>query len=185
MKKSMKAASLRSFLTVMLVIMILGAGAGFYYGLQQVRAFSVEVAHTAADANASSDAIGELQKLKQALAERETLVTKANQLFSTETDYQSQALKDVQKYASTIGLTISSTSFDIPDDTTTPSASPGKAFKITLQSPLSYTKLLQLLDAIEGNLPKMQVNSVTISRPDTNSNDLVITGDIQIVISTR
>lgn len=185
MKKSMKASSLRKGLTFLLVLMILAAGAGFYYGLEQIRAFSIEVSHTAADANASAEAIDELQELKQALAERETLVNKANQVFATEANYQSQALKDVQKYASGLGLTISNTNFDVDEAATTPGGPVGKPFSITLQSPLSYSKLLKLLDAIEGNVPKMQIASIEVSRPDKNDNDQVKTGDVKIVIATR
>ena len=185
MKKTMKASSLRKGLTILLVFMILGAAAGFYYGLEQIRAFSIEVSHTAADANASADAIDELQKLKQALAERETLVDKANQVFATDANYQSQALKDIQKYASTLGLTISNTNFDIDEAATSPNSPLGKPFSITLQSPLSYTKLLQFLDAIEGNVPKMQIASIEVSRPDKNDSDQVKTGEVKIVIATR
>lgn len=186
MKKSMKATSLRSLLTVLLIVMIIGAGAGFYYGLEQVRAFSVEVSHTAADANASANAVDELQKLKQALAERETLVNKANQLFTTDASYQSQALKDVQKYASNIGLTILNTNFESPPaESATPTTAGTKSFSITLQSPLSYKKLLLLLDSIEGNLPKMQVSSIEVSRPAEPNADQVTSGAIIILISTR
>jgi hypothetical protein len=185
MKKTMKATSLRSFLTVLLVIMIGLAGVGFYFGLQQVRALSVDVSHTAADANASGAAIDEFQKLKQALAERETLVNKANQLFTTEQNYQSQALKDVQKYASAAGLTVSNTNFDAPAETEGSSTLPGKTFVITIQSPASYKKLIQFLNAIEGNLPKMQVASIEISRPNPNDADNVTIGEVRIAISTR
>jgi hypothetical protein len=184
MKKTMKATSMRSFLTVLLVIMLALAGLGFYFGLQQIRALSVDVSHTAADANASGAAIDEFQKLKHALAERETLVNKANQLFTTETDYQSQALKDVQKYASAAGLTVSNTNFDAPVDEANASTL-GKTFIITLQSPVAYSQLIQFLDAIEGNLPKMQIASIELSRPDPNNPDRVTTGDIKIAISTR
>jgi hypothetical protein len=186
MKKTMKASSLRKGLTALLIIMILGAGAGFYYGLEQIRAFSIEVRHTAADANASADAIDELQKLKQALAERESLVAKANQVFATESNFQSQALKDIQKYASAIGLTISNTNFEVEKGAiTTPSSLLGKPFSITVQSPVSYKKFLQLLDAIEGNVPKMQIASIEVSRPDKNDSDQVKTGNVKIVIATR
>lgn len=184
-KKSMKATSLRKLLTFLLVLLILAVGAGFYYGLEQIRAFSIEVAHTAADANASADAVEELQKLKQALAERETLVNKANQVFATEANYQSQALKDVQKYAANLGLTISNTNFDIDENDPAAMTASGKPFSITLQSPLSYKKLLQLLDAIEGNVPKMQIVGIDISRPDKNDSDQVIAGDVKISIATR
>ena len=185
MKKSMRASSLRKVLSTLLVLLILAAAGGFYFGMEQIRAFTVEVSHTAADANASSETIDELQKLKQALAQSETLVAKANQVFTTEDNYQSQALKDVQKYASVAGITISHTNFDTAPSSDSSTINTGKTFAITLASPLSYKKLLQFLDAIEGNVPKMQVDSIEISRPDKNDSDQVITGEVKIVIATR
>lgn len=187
MKKGLKASSLRIILVLLLVLMILGAGAGFYYGIQQVRSMVIEVNHTSADANASANSVDELRKLKQALADSETLVNKANQLFATDANYQTQALKDVQKYAAQAGLTIANTNFNL-EAGDTPQVSDtegGKAFSISLQTPLSYKKLLQFLDAIEGNLPKMQVVGIDVSRPDASDADKVITGDVKIVISTR
>ncbi len=183
MKKSkgMKATSVRGLLSFMIVVLILGIAGGFYLGLQKVREFSIDVNHTVADSEASGSSIDELQKLKQALAQSETLVNKANLVFATEANYQSQALKDVQKYASTFGITIKNTDFG--DASSTVGA---RNFVITLQSPVEYSKLLQFLDAIENNLPKMQVASVSLNRPTTgDANKAVDTGTITIGISTR
>lgn len=180
MKKSMKASSLRSFLIVLIIILLLVVGGGFYLGFQQVRSFAVEVSHSAVDADASGKQIEELQVLKKELEERETLVAKANELFATPDNYQSQALNDVQKYAQTYGITILNTNFE-PD---TP-GSPDHTFVITLQSPMSYAKLLQFLDAIEGNLPKMQVTSVSLGHTTSGAAGDVTTEAIKIGISTR
>ncbi|MFY9228085.1 MAG: hypothetical protein WAO28_02045 [Candidatus Microsaccharimonas sp.] len=183
MKKSggMKATSVRGLLSFVVVLLILGIAGGFYLGLQKVREFSISVNHTVANADASGGSIDELQKLKQALAQSETLVNKANLVFSTEASYQSQALKDVQKYAGTFGITIKNTDFG--GATSTVGA---RSFVITLQSPVDYAKLLQFLDAIEGNLPKMQVATISLNRPKTGDvNRSVETGTITIGISTR
>jgi len=183
MKKSggMKATSIRGLLSFVIVVLILGIAGGFYLGLEKVREFSISVNHTVADADASGGSVDELQKLKQALAQSETLVNKANLVFATEANYQSQALKDVQKYASTFGVTIKNTDFG--GATSTVGA---RSFVITLQSPVDYNKLLQFLDAIEGNLPKMQIASISLSRPTTGDlNKTVETGTITIGISTR
>ena len=180
MKKSMTATSTRSFLTVVIVILIIALGGGFYLALQQVKAYSVEVSHAVVDSEASGKQIEQLQALKQALAERESLVNKANQLFATNDNYQSQAIKDVQKYAQTYGVTITNTSFE-------PAVAgvDGHIFVITLQSPVSYSKLMQFLDAIEGNLPKMQVNSVNLGRSTAGNAGDVTTDAIKIGISTK
>lgn len=180
MKKSMKASSLRSFLIVLVIILLLAVAGGFYLGFQQVRTFAIEVSHSAVDADASGKQIEELQILKRQLEERESLVTKANKLFATADNYQSQALSDVQRYAQAYDVTILSTDFE-------PSAegAPDNTFVITLESPVNYTKLLQFLDAIEGNLPKMQVTSVSLGHTTSGSAGDVTTEAIKIGISTR
>jgi len=181
-KKSMKATDIKKLLSFLLVLIIAGTAGGFYYGLQQVKTFAVEVDHTVTDSNASGNKVEELRRLKSVLAEQEQLVAKANTLFSTGENYQSQAVKDVQKYASTFGLTISNTNFN-PENA--PPAVSGKTFAITVQSPVQYEKMLQFLDAIEGNLPKMQIASITIGRAEANGATNVTTSDITIMVSTR
>ena len=181
MKGGMKATSLRSLLIFVIVLMIAAIAGGFYYGLQQVRTFAVTVSHTTADANASDQQILELQELKNALSERESLVTKANQVFSSEANYQSQALRDVQRYASAYGMTIENTNFEEGAN----GSSASRDFTITLASPSSYTGLLKFLNAIEGNLPKMQITSISFERPENGSAAEINTGNILISISTR
>ena len=180
MKKQMKAASTRSLLIFLFIVVFAGAAGGFYYAFEQVKAYAIEVSHTVTDAEASGNQIAELQTLKQELADRENLVDKANRLFATPDNYQSQSLKDVQKYAQIYGINIVNTKFDSVAEGVT-----GNVFVITLQSPVSYTKLLQFLDAVEGNLPKMQVTSVSLGRSTSGSGSDVTTEDIKIGISTR
>lgn len=180
MKKPMRAASLRSFLVAVIIILLLVVAGGFYLGFQQVRSFAVEVSHSVADADASGKQIEELQVLKKELEERESLVTKANKLFATTDNYQSQALSDVQKYAQVHGVTILNTNFEGDVEGST-----SHTFVITLQSPVAYTKLLQFLDAIEGNLPKMQVTSVSLGHTTGGAANEVTTEAIKIGISTR
>lgn len=184
-KTGMKATSVRSLLTFLIVILIAGTVAGFYLGLQLVREASVDVSHTAQDAQASGKAIDELQQLKVTLTQSQALVTKANQLFTTSTGYQAQALKDVQKYASETGVTISKTNFDTGATNDPNISASAKPFSITLQSPVSYSKLINFLDAIEGNLPKMQVTSMELTRPAGGGADNIGIGDVKIVVSTR
>ena len=183
-KQFLSAVNLRKFLTTLLVILILGAGAGFYFGMEQVRTFAVEVSHSVTDSNASGKNIEKLQQLKQALAEREELVSKADKLFATDANYQSQALTDVQRYASSYGLTLSNTNFEASDtETVAPTGS--HDFTITLKSPVPYDKFLQFLDAVEGNLPKMQIASIEVGRTETVKANEVVVGDIKMTISTR
>ena len=181
-KPKITAVSVRKFLTTLLVILIIAGVGGFYFGLQQVRSFGVDVSHDVADANASGKNIERLQELKVILDEREALILKADGIFSTEANYQSQALTDVQRYAAAYNLRILTTNFE--SKPTTPIAN-GHNFSITLQTPTNYEKLLQFLNAIEGNLPKMQIASITLSRAPTAKASDVTVGTITITISTK
>lgn len=182
MKKStFSAVSLRKLLIVVIVLLIGAVGAGFYFGMQTIRQYAVDVSHTVADSQASEGVVDDFKKLQQTLAERESLIDKANKLFSTEASYQSQALTDVKKYASDNGLTVSNTNFDVAQD---PALGTGRTFEVSLQSPVPYMNLLRFLDAVEGNLPKMQIDSITIGRQAANSNQVTVEG-VTVRISTR
>ncbi|MDB5160478.1 MAG: hypothetical protein JWO99_741 [Candidatus Saccharibacteria bacterium] len=186
----MNAVTVRNFLAFAMVIIVLGATVGFYFGLQLIKTYALDVSHTVSDASASGRNVKQLSVLKTQLAERETLVTKANQLFATQDTYQLQSLKDLQKYAGEVGISITNTEFDTgttppPAAGATPTATAGHSIVVTLQSPVSYAKFIQFLDAIEGNLPKMQITGVSISRPDNASGDQIITDKITITVATR
>jgi len=185
-KKTQAATTTRNLLAFLLVVVILGATAGFYYGLQIIKDYSLEVTHAVADSGASATNIDKLSQLKQQLAEGQALVAKADNLFSTPGTYQTQALKDISKYAGEAGVTISSIDSSSPENNNG-QIIPGSVYSevITLQSPVSYAKLLKLLDAIEGNLPKMQITGITITRPSSPSGDQVATDKITITVAVR
>jgi hypothetical protein len=189
MKKDSKmtqATTTRNILATTLVIVIIGAIVGFYFGLQIIKAYALEVTHTVTDSHASGQNIDALSKLQQQLAAGQGLVAKADALFSTPAAYQTQALKDISKYASDAGISISS--IDSAKPTTATGAAvttPDYSEIITVQSPVSYAKFLQFLDAIEGNLPKMQITGITIGRPSIPSGDLITTDKITVTVSTR
>ena len=186
-EKNSQATTTRNLLAFILVVVILGATAGFYYGLQIIKDYALEVTHAVADSNASTKNIDELGALKKQLADGEALVSKADNLFSTPDTYQTQALKDISKYAAEAGVTISSIDSATPDTSGNPPSSATSSYSesITLQSPVSYTKLLKFLDAIEGNLPKMQITGVTLTRPSSGMSDQIATDKITITVAVR
>lgn len=186
MKKSnkMSASALRNLLATTLVIVIIGTVVGFYFGLQIIRSYALEVTHAITDSHASGQSVGDLRKLQQELTAGQGLVTKADKIFSSPETYQTQALKDITKYADEAGVTISSIDSATSNGS---SAAPttNHAEIITLKSPVSYAKFLKFLDGIEGNLPKMQVTGITIARPTVPSGDMITTDKITITVATR
>ena len=193
MKKSQakdnQATMMRNFLAFILTVVIIAAVAGFYFGLQVIKDYSLEVTHTVADSSASAKNVDQLSVLKKQLADGKPLVAKAEKLFSTPGSYQTQALKDISKYAGEAGVSISSINSANPDTNGAASSlnpnGTGYSEVVTLQNPVSYAKLLKFLDAIEGNLPKMQITGVSISRPLSPSGDRVATDKITITVAVR
>jgi len=178
-KKTFKPQNLRAILTTLLVLIVL-AGAGlFYLGLNTVKTYSLEVNNRLEDATASAQQIQQLQLLKAQLSQSESLVAKTDQLFATPGNYQTQTLTDLKNYTNQTGLLLASTNFD--DPTTTGSYS----VTIKLKAPVGYKQLIQFLTLVEGNLPKMQVVSISLKHPAGGGADNIDVGDIKINIAVR
>jgi len=182
----LKATSTRNILSFLMFIVIVGAAAGFYFGLKTVTAYAIEVSHSVSDATASGNNVEQLETLKQALTDREALVVKANTLFATPATYQSQVLKDLQKYAGETGVTISNTEFDKQlDGSAAPVATNSHSVIVSIGSPVSYARLLKFLDAVEGNLPKLQVTGISLNHLTSASGDMVGIDKIAITVATK
>ena len=177
-KKTFKPQNLRSLLVTLLILIVLAGGGLFYLGINYVQEYAVEVNHRLLDAEASGKQIESLQALKAQLSESNSLVEKANALFSTPANYQTQALTDIKNYADAAGVSVGSTTF-------ADAGSGTYAVTVTLKQPMSYSKLIHFLDAIESNLPKMQVTSIALGRVDGGEADSVKAGEIKIDISVR
>lgn len=164
-----------------MIIVIVGAIAIFYLGLNQIRSYALEVTHASEDASASGSMIEQLKTLQTQLAEAKALVDRADRIYSTDITYQSQAVKDLQKYASEAGVSITNTDFTQPE-TADPSY---RVVKISLAQPVSYEHLLRFLQLIEGSLPKMQAEGISITRPLQPDGDAVGVNDITIRIAVK
>jgi len=178
-KQAFKPQTLRAVLLVTLILVLAGGLGLFYLGLNEVRTFAMEVNHSVADAKASEVQVSALQGLKGQLTESEALIAKANQMFATPANYQNQAATDTRNYAAAAGIAIAKISFDEAIAGTNP------AMSVSLKSPVPYAKLIQFLDSIEGNIPKMQVSKIGISHVNGGNATSVTVDDIKITIATR
>jgi len=171
----LKPTTVRKILFLALFLVIGLAVGGFYLGLQQIRSVAVEVSRTTEDATASGKQVEQLRELQVQLEKTRTLVEKADKIAVSSSSYQSQALKDLSKYAATAGISLTSTDF------------PGGngQIKIAFTQPVSYAKLLYFLELIEGNLPNMQLAGITVSRPENPTGDSVNVTDITLKVLTR
>ncbi len=178
-KRTSRPRTLKAILFFVLIIVILGGAGLFYLGLNSIKEYSLEVNHRLTDADASSAQIQQLQVLKSQLSQSEALITKADKLFATPANYQAQALNDLRSYAALAGVSISATTFDDP------AATGINSVTVKLSPPVNYKKLVQFLTLIEGNLPKMQVTSISLRHQVGGSADAIEVGDIKINISVR
>jgi len=178
---SLKATTIRKVLFLVLFLVIALAVGGFYLGLQTIRELAISVTQTAEDATASGQQIEQLRTLQTQLAQTRALVEKADKISVPAASYQSQSLNDLSKYAATAGITLTSTDFPQNDN---PAASV-RLVKVGIAEPVSYAKFLYFLELVESNLPNMQLEGISVSRPDAASADMVNVEDITIKVLTK
>lgn len=198
MKQSkMSAAKLRLVLSITVVMLIGLMAVGFYFGQDWLRTMAISVSHTVADSKVSGGDVQSLKKLQAELATRQSIVAKASSIMASSQNYQSQTIQDLDKYAADANISISNYSFAQPAapaapvagaTTAAPPAAPAASsttVTITLASPLSYTKLLKFMTAIEGSLPKMQISSINLGRVAGSDHDSVRTEQLTIEVYTQ
>ncbi|TAL14161.1 hypothetical protein EPN95_04110 [Patescibacteria group bacterium] len=183
-KKGLSAVTLRGILGTSIVLLILLAGVGFYFAQNWLHTFAVSVSHTIADSKASNTGLQSLHTLQDELSNQQDIITKTNSLFASSTSYQTQAVQDLSTYATATGITITNYSFPVGAPTTTTSTLPNTQVTIGLGSPVSYTNLLKFITEIEGNLPKMQVTGISLSRISGDSSSVKI-DQLTIAVYTR
>ncbi len=199
MKKSkMTATKLRGLLVTLVIILALLVGVGFYFTQMQLKRFAIDVSHTIADSKATAENVQSLQKVQEELSDQQGAQAKASAIASTRDGYQTQVINDIDTYANLTGVEIQNYAFAAPATTattaaTTPAASASalsSAFQtvtVSLVSPVSYTRLLKFITAIEHNLPKMQIATINLSRSPTAgaSSDMVTTDTLTIAVYTQ
>lgn len=192
-KRELSPVSLRNLLIVVVLLLFAGAGAGFYLTYQQLAAYGQTVANSIAEADASKETATSLSNLKIALLQQQDIASLAGKLYAPNASWQAQAIKDIGNYAGASGLSIADykigqanqtdSDTQIPDITPPPADDGTEQLIIELRPPVSYTGLLKFLTYIQGNIPKMQVTDLTITR--SNTPGTVTVPSITIKVYTR
>jgi hypothetical protein len=183
-KTSLTAASLRLILSIFLFVIIALGILLFSFAYSKLKDAAVDVSHSVADASASQNNLQNLQKLKQDLAAKQDVVTRAENIVaeSRSYEYQNQIINDLNDYAARAGLSITTIDFSSAQAGTGPTTTPGTAapatpsttingvkstfVSVTLKNPVNYTGVLRFLKSIEQNLTKMQVSNIGLSKAD-------------------
>ncbi len=189
-KKSLKATSLRNFLVFLVLLTIAIAGSSFYFGQQWLHNYAVDVSHKVADATNSNGDVSTLKKLQEEIDKQQAVLGKTQSLFTDQSNYQTQVVQDMSRYATQLGMP--TPNFTFQSSTGTPSAgapagtatntTPGNTVTVTVESPIAYTTLLKFISAIEQNLPKMQLTGINIGRAEGG---MVTTDALTIQVFSR
>ena len=179
--KKLSAVMLRNALLVVLVGAIIAVVLGFGYGLSVIRSTAQTVNQTVADAGASNDLTEALQRAQVQLNQGQDAIAKANAMFVTAGNYQSKTINDIQAYADATNIRVSDFSFT----TLSGGTLPRYGVSVTLSSPVNYNEFIRFLNAIEGNVPKMQVVSVQLSRPSSQNATQVNVSNLVIGVFSR
>ena len=178
-KKPFSPQSLRSLLGFLLFILIAGGGALFYFGLEQLKDYSGKVNQELAAATAGEERIDDLRALKSALASSTDLTAKVDSLFSTPATYRAQVEADIKNHAAAAGVTVDSIVFDEA------AISQGRYLaSLEFKKTVEYEKFIKFLDGIETNTPKLQVDSLTINRVETDKT-MVAVSNMQVKVAVR
>jgi len=162
------ATSLRNILSFVLLFTSIATAAAFYLGTNVLQDFAVEVQHVNIDADASLTQVENLKALDAQLAKSDSVIQKAEAVFSTQGAYQSQAIKDVQRYASLAKLSVASTTFTNDNQGT------GRSFVVNFNEPVDYAKFISFLKGIESNIPKIVITELSITGASTDNNLVTI-----------
>lgn len=120
----------------------------------------------------------------------EGINNKISALSIAKTDYQDQAIKDLNKYGALSQVTIED-GFNFISTTPLPTAnnfslghlSP-EPVTITIANPVPLTNFLKFIKLVENNLPLMQLTGIDIKRYQDSNTDIV-TGPLTIEVLTR
>lgn len=183
-QQGLSPSALRGILSTMIVLLIGLASVGFYFAQQWLQEYAVTVSHKVADSAASGTDVQALSKLQEELKSREDVTIKTANMFASLQTFQTQAVKDLGIYAAASGISISQ--FNFSESTVAPVGSgiPTTTVTITLASPVNYVNLLKFVQAIEGNLPKMQISGLNLSRIEGDTQSVKI-DQLTIAVYTR
>jgi uncharacterized membrane protein len=185
MKKSgISAVGFRSLLIVLIILSIGLAVVGFYFAQNALVEYSKVVGQTVADSTNTGKDVQSLKTLQAELAAKQDVIIKSASLLATTANYQSQAINDINAYATESGLNVSSYSFALAPTTAVAGAPSSSNITVSLTSPMPYLSLLKFVRLVETNIPKMQIASINLTRQEGDST-MVKTDQISIDVYTN
>lgn len=191
---SITAVKFRLILIVLMSIIVILMLGLFFFGYQYMQSVGQETAKRQADATASEDSIGTLQRLQIQLATLEGLNEKLSGLRSSNTLPQFDTERSLRTITTQLGLEVRDIAFiegSTGSTSTTSPAAPGPASTATRSSkisfqfsrPLSYAELIRFLDAIETSTPKLSLSGISL--PAGSSRGSIEPGTLILELATN
>lgn len=178
MKKSDKnPINLRNTLIVVLLVLTALISFGFYYTQIELEKVALNISESVSASDQNLKNSTSSNKLNTELAAKQQAVTAADRFYYSTDTYQTEAVVTLKKYANDFGINITDYVFDS-------SIQNAPSVTITVDSPVTYSNLLQFIGSIENGLPKLQISDLNLSRVE-NEPGKVNTEKIKIGISVR
>lgn len=190
------APKLRILLAVSVILLLLAQGGLIVLGQNAISAYGQEVSSSVAQSSSNEKTLRDLQSVSAALKAQESTVNKSKQLITSKNDetytYQNQIIQDITRYAERSGLSATGFSFTSTDTTTVGGAAPAPApvaaggaavtakippgvtpvnVTVTFASAGSYESFYKFLQLLEGNLLRMKIDGLNLSRPAGDAAD--------------
>lgn len=189
----MNAVLLNKLLSGALLLIVVLAGAGFYFATQFLAKTATDTDQVKTDVSLTAANIEKLKRLETEMKNKSQIVSRAKQIVSDSSQYryQDQIVQDVNAYAKLAGVEIGGFTFveDNPSvsapgnrsTTVLPAGVKRTEATVTLKTPIQYDNFLRFLKAIEQNLTKMQVTGVNMI-PDENDTNFISNPSIGLQI---
>lgn len=178
-KRQFTATSMRTALGILLFTLLAGMIGGFYFIYSFLSTEAADVAETQTKAKSLDSELQHLINLQRQLSLNKSTIEKTEKIVAESQSYryQDQIINDLTGYASQTEVSITSFTFQDSLAATTPGAASantptptqGGSLKsifvsVLLEPNLEYTKLLRFMQLIEGNLTRMQISELSLTK---------------------
>ena len=182
------ASKLRILLIVGVVLLLLAQGGLIVLGQNAISTYGQQVSSAVALSSSNEKTLRDLESVSLALKQRESTVNKSKQLIASKEDetytYQNRIIQDISRYAEKAGL--NATGFAFASDTPAAGAAAAPAaaapvagatatsaptgvspvnVTVTFAEEGSYESFYKFLQLLEGNLLRMKIDGLKLSRP--------------------
>ncbi len=185
-KNHFSASTLRIMLISLIVILLVVLIGGFYFAQNWLLTDATNIKAKGYNSVSGNLSTNQLANLKIDVNNHKDASTKSNQLFYSKQSYTQDVKKDINEYASRIGITISDISPTsaptIDANQTLISGVTAEFFSVTIKNPVQFNQLFEFVKAIESNLPFIKLTGISM---DSGSDKNVTVKPMIIEVYTK